>query len=94
MLITHVHERASKQSKHIIPIVKSSPVLISNGAEQVIQYHLSNDFVIVAKQDGIVEEVNDANGLTIIRYKDNSIQAIDTSTKVVKNGKLKCPLYV
>jgi len=85
---------SSKQSKHIIPIKKSSPVLVSNGAEQVIQYHLSNDFVVVAKMDGVVEEVNTETGITIIRYKDNTIQAIDTSPKVVKNGKLICPLYM
>jgi hypothetical protein len=90
---------ATKQSKHIIPIKKSSPVLISNGAEQVIHYHLSDDFSVVAKHDGKVVEVNEEAGLIIVEYTDkNGIpqpdggmkntlkQAIDISERVVKNG--------
>ena len=77
---------ATKQSKHIIPITKSSPVLISNGAEQVIQYHLSNDFVIKAKDDGEVKDIKEDIGIVLIEYKDGSKQAIDINPKVVKNG--------
>lgn len=77
---------ATKQSKHIIPIEKSSPVLISNGAEQVIHYHLSNDFSVVAKEDGKVVEIDDETGLIIVEYKDGTHQAIDKNPKVVKNG--------
>ncbi|WP_171567780.1 hypothetical protein, partial [Brevibacillus sp. MCWH] len=82
---------ATKQSKHIIPVEKSSPVLISNGAEQVIHYHLSNDFTVVAKKDGEVVEVNKDTGIVIVGYYDekgklSEFQAIDTNSKVVKNG--------
>lgn len=61
---------ATKQSKHIIPIEKSSPVLISNGAEQVIHYHLGNDFSVVAKHDGEVIEINEDTGVMIVEYRD------------------------
>lgn len=93
---------ATKQSKHIIPIAKSSPVLISNGVEQVIQYHLSNDFIVKAKMDGKVLDVDESTGLVIVEYTDGSKQAIDTTSRVVKNGaggfylsnKLTCNLKV
>lgn len=77
---------ATKQSKHIIPVEKSSPVLISNGVEEVMQYHLSNDFIVVAKQDGILQEINTDAGLAVVKYKDGTYQAIDITSKVVKNG--------
>lgn len=77
---------ASKQSKHIVPVSKSSPVLISNGAEQVIQYSLSKDFVIIAEEDGVVVDVDDETGLYIVQYKSGKVQAIDTKPKVVKNS--------
>jgi hypothetical protein len=81
---------ATKQSKHIIPIAKASPVLISNGVEQVIHHHLSNDFVVTAKDDGSVIDVNTSTGIIIVEYKDGSTQAIDTNPRVVKNGKILC----
>ena len=77
---------ATKQSKHIIPVEKASPVLISNGAEQVIHYHLGDDFSVVAEDDGEVVEVDEKNQLIIVKYKNGKHKAIDISTKVVKNG--------
>ena len=77
---------ATKQSKHIVPVKKSSPVLISNGSEQTIQYELSNDFVVVAKEDGKVIERDDKNGLIIVEYKSGKHEAIDISPRTVKNG--------
>lgn len=91
---------ATKQSKHIIPIEKGSPVLISNGAEQVIQYHLSDDFSVVAKYDGEVVERNEDTGMIVVKYHDkkgipnpdgagtktSSFQAINIKPRIVKNG--------
>lgn len=77
---------ATKQSKHIIPVKEASPVLMSNGAEQVIHYHLGDDFSIVAEDDGEVIEVDEKNKLIFIKYKNGKTKAIDISTKVVRNG--------
>lgn len=77
---------AVKQSKHIIPVEKSSPVLISNGAEQVIQYQLSKDFAVTAKQDGIIKEVNQSTGMVVMEYKDGSHDAFEINPRIVKNG--------
>ncbi len=93
---------SSKQSKHIVPVEKSSPVLVSNGAEQIIQYHLSSDFIVRAKEDGKIIEFDEAAGLYIVEYKSGEKQAIDVSPKIVKNGaggfylsnQLQCDLTV
>lgn len=77
---------STKQSSHIVPIAKSSPVLVSNGVEQVIPYHLGKDFVMVAEDDGEVVEVNEKTGFTIVKYKNGKHAAVDTNPKVVKNG--------
>ena len=53
----------------MIPVEKASPVLISNGSEQVIQYHLSNDFVVTAEEKGVVKEINQKLGLMIVEYQ-------------------------
>jgi DNA-directed RNA polymerase beta subunit len=91
---------AVKQAKHSIPIVKSSPVLISNGSDHNIAYHLGDDFIIKAKNDGVVVERNEELGMVMLEYKDKSYQAIDIKPRVVKNGaggfylsnKLECGL--
>lgn len=77
---------AIKQGKHIIPVKHSSPVLISNGAEEAIRFSLSSDFVINAKDDGEVVNVNEEMGLIICKYKNGSCQAINTKPQIVKNG--------
>lgn len=77
---------ATKQSKHVIPTAKSSPVLISNGAEESIRFNLSSDFIVNAKDDGEVIEKNDKTNIMVVKYKDGSTQAIDLSKHIVKNG--------
>lgn len=93
---------ASKQSTHIVPIDKSSPVLISNGSEQTIQYYLSSDFIVTADEDGEVVEKDDKLGIVVVKYKSGNTRAIDINSRVVKNGasgfyvanKLNCNLNV
>lgn len=77
---------ATKQSKHVIPVKNSSPVLISNGAEQVARFNLSSDYVINAKMDGEVVERDVKAGLLVLKYKDGTTQAVDLNPRMVKNG--------
>lgn len=77
---------ATKQSKHIVPVENACPVLISNGAEQSIQYELSNDFAVTAKENGKVIERDDKTGLVVIQYKSGKYEAIDINPRTVKNG--------
>lgn len=93
---------ASKQSGHVIPVAKSSPVLISNGIDQTIQYSLSKDFIITAEDDGEVVEKDEDTGIVIVKYKNGKSQAVDTKPRVLKNSssgfyisnKLNCDLNV
>ena len=76
--------------KHILPVENASPVLISNGSEKVLPYHLSNDFCFVAKDDGKVISKNDKTGVIIVEYKNRigkeKRQVINANPKIVKNG--------
>lgn len=77
---------ATKQAKHVVPVKNASPVLISNGAEQTIHYHLSKDFSFVAQEDGEVVEKDPKTGLFIVKYKSGKTEAIDVNPRIVKNG--------
>lgn len=77
---------AIKQSKHVVPTKHSSPVLISNGAEEACRFDLSTDFVINAEEDGEIVEYDDKVKIMICRYKSGKCQAIDMNPKIVKNG--------
>lgn len=92
----------TKQSGHIIPVQNNCPVLITTGMDQIIHNYTSNDFSVVAQEDGVVEDINEKVGIVIIKYKSGKIQAIDISSRMVKNGgggfylinRLQCDLSV
>ena len=71
---------------HITPVRGASPVLMSNGAEKVLPYNISSDFVVTAKEDGIVEVFDEKTGVCVVKYKDGKTQLINMNSKVVKNG--------
>lgn len=75
-----------KQSRACIPIKNSSPVLISNGADDICRHYLSSDFVVNAEQDGTVLSVDAVTKLMIVQYKDGSHKAINLDKNLVKNG--------
>jgi len=77
---------AGKQSGHIVPVVDASPALISNGYDEAVQFHLSDDFVINAEEDGEVIEVNEEIGFIVVKYKSGKTRAINTKPEVVKNS--------
>lgn len=77
---------STKQSTHLTPVSKSSPSLITNGAEKSIQYHLSKDWSFIAKDDGKVVELNDDTGLMIVEYKNGESDAISINSRIAKNG--------
>ena len=84
---------ATKQSKHIIPVAKMDSVLMSNGFEKTLPYHLTSDFTIVAKHDGVVEKIDEKNNLMVVKYKwkengkdKTQYQLVNLSDQVSKNG--------
>ena len=78
--------KACKQSSHIVPIANGSPALISNGYDEALQFHLSDDFVVNAEEDGEVIDVNEELGFVVVRYKSGKTKAISTKPQVVKNS--------
>lgn len=77
---------ANKQSGHIVPVVGGVPSLISNGFDESVQFHLSNDFVINAEDDGKVVEIDEKTGFIIVQYKNGKTQAINMNPDIVKNS--------
>ena len=73
-----------KQSQYMLPIEGMEPVYFGNKVESVIPYHLSRDFVVVAKDDGEVVEIKD--GIIVVKYKNGEYDSIDTNLKVKKNS--------
>lgn len=77
---------AGKQSQHVVPVADAAPSLVSNGFDEAVQFHLSDDFVINAKDDGEVIDVNEDLGFIVVKYKTGETRAISTKVDVVKNS--------
>lgn len=75
-----------KQSRASIPVKGSSPVLISNGSDDLCKYYLSSDFVVMADMDGKVIEYDENTKIMVVEYKDGSHRAINLDKNIVKNG--------
>ena len=74
-----------RQSTHCVATAKASPVLISNGSDRVMPYHVSKDWVFSAKEDGVVKEYDKTNNLFIVQYESGECEAIEL-TRIAKNG--------
>lgn len=77
---------ATKQSQHTVPVEDASPALISNGYDEAVQFHLSDDFVINAEEDGKVVDVNEELGFIVVKYNSGKTKAIYTKPEIVKNS--------
>jgi DNA-directed RNA polymerase beta subunit len=77
---------ANKQSKHQVPVKNASPSLVSNGFDEAIQFHLSDDFVVNAEEDGQVVKVDEATGFIIVRYDSGRNHAFNIKPEIVKNS--------
>lgn len=54
-------------SKHSMRTKKSSPLLITNGADEAMPYLNSSTYAVKAQDDGIVEEITD--NYMVVKYK-------------------------
>ena len=54
-------------SKHSMRTKKSSPLLITNGADEAMTYLNSSTYAVKAQDDGIVEEITD--NYMVVKYK-------------------------
>ena len=53
---------------------------------KALQFHLSDDFVINADEDGQVIDVNEELGFIVVKYKSGKTKAINTKPEIVKNS--------
>jgi len=74
------------QTKHTVPVQVMSKQLFGSGANKEIAYMISDDFCFKAKQNGIVEEIDEANKVAILLYDDGTRDAIDLNEVLVKNS--------
>lgn len=77
---------AIKQSRHVIPVTDSDPVLITNGFDEVERFELSSAFVVNAEEAGEVVELNEDLKLLVVKYKNGKTRAVNLGTNIVKNG--------
>lgn len=75
-----------KQSGHVVPVKDASPSLVSNGFDEAIQFHLSDDFVVNAEEDGKIVEINEDVGFMVVQYKSGKTKAINIKPEIVKNS--------
>ena len=75
-----------KQSRASVPVKNASPVLISNGSDELCKYYLSSDFVVMAEKDGKVIDYDEDAKIMIVEYKDGTHRAINLDKNIVKNG--------
>lgn len=75
---------ATSQTSHIVATADSSPVLVSNGIDEIAPGSLSEEFTVVAKDDGKVLEITD--GYMIIQYTNSKKkQAIEIQDRYHAN---------
>lgn len=71
---------AYKQAMYMLPVEDSDPVLIGNGVEKILPYHMSEEFCVIAKDDGeVVDKVDD---LVVIKYKNGKFHTLDLSVRI------------
>lgn len=70
---------ACSQSSHIIAVDDAQPALVSNGADEIVPAYLTDNFSVVAEDDGSVLEISD--GYMIVQYKNGNKQAINVGDK-------------
>jgi len=63
-----------------------SPALLSTGIDKEMPYTASKDFVIRAKENGVIKEVDEKNNMMIAEYSDGTHEAINLNPIVAKNG--------
>ena len=62
------------------------PALVTNGYDEAVQFHLSDDFVINAEEDGQVIDYNEEIGFVMVKYKSGNVKAIPLKPEIVKNS--------
>jgi len=74
------------QQKHIIPTKIKSKPLFGSGIEKTLPYLMNDEFIVKAVKNGKVKNIDDKNKIVTLEYKDGSLDYIDLSEHLLKNG--------
>lgn len=77
---------ASTQKGHAVAPDDADVFIMSNGTDAVMKGLVTDRFCFKAKEDGVVEEIDEANKLLIIKYKSGKKDVVDLSDKEAKNA--------
>lgn len=69
----------TSQTSHTVSTADAQPVLISNGMDEIVPAYLTEQFSVMAEEDGSVIEIND--GYMIIQYKSGKKKAVNIGHK-------------
>ncbi|ALN97927.1 hypothetical protein Bp8pS_248 [Bacillus phage vB_BpuM-BpSp] len=70
----------------IIPTKVQSKPLFGSGVEKTIPYILSDDFVFRAKDNGILEKIDEKEEIAVVAYENGKKDVIDLSETLAKNS--------
>jgi hypothetical protein len=74
------------QSKQIMPIANPTRALIGYGMEKILPYTIGNDFCFKAKKDGVVESIDEKTHIAILKYNDDTRDAIDLEGNLLNSS--------
>ena len=75
---------ATSQTSHIMATDESEPVMISNGVDEILPGSLSDEFSVMAKEDGVVIDKDDQ--YLIVQYKSGKKEAVPISDRYSFNS--------
>lgn len=75
---------ATSQTSHIMATDDSEPVLISNGVDEILPGSLSDEFSVMAKEDGVVIDKDDQ--YLIVQYKSGKKEAVPLADRYSFNS--------
>lgn len=70
---------ATSQTSHIVATEAGEPVLVSNGLDEIVPSYLTDEFSVVAEEDGQVIDI--ADGYMVVRYKSGKKKAINVNNR-------------
>jgi hypothetical protein len=74
------------QTKHTMPTKVTNKQLIGSGVNKTMAFMISDDFVFKAKNDGVIESLDEEAKIAILKYVNGERDAIDLSEVLVKNS--------
>lgn len=74
----------SIQNQHTVACDGYFTLPVRTGYEQVVSHRVGEGFCTIAKQDGVVESINESGGL--VRYKDGSSEGFQLGRRFGKAG--------